>query len=74
MVLRLYKLSNSKDDFQKYHPNKIAKINVLSIKIKIYNRLVAGQWKPNSSELLKFSVTSKGCLVAAILLVLDSQG
>ena len=37
-------------------------------------RLVAGQWSPNKSEILKFSVTSKGCLVAAILLVLDASG
>eukprot|EP00088_Acartia_fossae_P018182 TRINITY_DN20470_c0_g1_i2.p1 TRINITY_DN20470_c0_g1~~TRINITY_DN20470_c0_g1_i2.p1 ORF type:complete len:260 (+),score=64.02 TRINITY_DN20470_c0_g1_i2:43-822(+) len=73
-------LGGIKDAGKVYPEHEIIQITVGLIKgngsafIKPITRLVAGQWKPNSSELLKFSVTSKGCLVAAILLVLDSQG
>jgi len=42
--------------------------------MKPVTRLIVGVWKPESSELLKMSVTSKECLVAALLLVADKQG
>jgi len=42
--------------------------------MKPVTRLVCGTWKPESSELLKMSVTSKECLVAAILMVIDKSG
>ena len=40
----------------------------------LISRLVCGTWVPGSSELLKMSVTSKGCLVAAVLMVADKAG
>jgi len=42
--------------------------------MKPITRLVCGTWKPESSELLKMSVTSKECFVAAIFLVTDKSG
>lgn len=42
--------------------------------MKPVTRLVCGTWQPESSELLKMSVTSKECLVAALLLVADISG
>merc|ERR1712055_835053 len=42
--------------------------------MKPITRLVCGAWKPESSELLKMSVTSKECFVAAIFLVTDKSG
>ena len=49
------------------------KMATLFIKV-VFQRLVCGTWKPESSELLKMSVTSKECLVAAILMVIDKSG
>lgn len=80
-IYRAKKTLGGINDAKKVYPDhEIIQIAVGLIKgngsafIKPFTRLVAGQWKPNSSELLKFSVTSKGCLVAAILMVLDSSG
>jgi len=42
--------------------------------MKPFTRLVCGTWKPESSELLKMSVTTKECFVAAILMVADQSG
>jgi len=42
--------------------------------IKPVTRLVCGLWRPDSSELLGLSVTSKACLVAALLFVADRTG
>jgi len=42
--------------------------------MKPVTRLVCGTWKPQSSELLSMSVTSKECLVAAIMMVADKGG
>merc|ERR1711973_484456 len=42
--------------------------------IKPLTRFVCGKWTPESSELLKLSVTSKECLVAAVLMVADGAG
>jgi len=42
--------------------------------MKPVTRLVCGSWNPESSELLSMSVTSKECLVAAIMMVADSAG
>jgi len=42
--------------------------------MKPMTKLICGTWTPQSSEVLKMSVTSKECLVAAILLVLDQGG
>jgi len=42
--------------------------------MKPITRLVCGTWTPQSSELLRMSVTSKECLVAAVLLVTDKSG
>jgi len=42
--------------------------------MKPVTRLVCGSWKPQSSELLSMSVTSKECLVAAIMMVADKGG
>lgn len=41
--------------------------------MKPITRLVCGNWTPDKSELLGLSVTSKECLVAAMLLVADRQ-
>jgi hypothetical protein len=37
-------------------------------------RLLCGQWKPASSELLSMSQTTKGCLLVALLMVADIAG
>merc|ERR1719348_1827097 len=42
--------------------------------MKPLTKLICGKWEPGRSELLSMSVTSKECLVAAILLVMDRQG
>merc|ERR1712071_206310 len=42
--------------------------------IKPITRLICGIWKPTSSEVLDMSVTTKECLMAAVLLVLDQGG
>jgi len=42
--------------------------------MKPITRLVCGVWQPASTEVLKMSVTTKECLVAALLLVLDQAG
>lgn len=42
--------------------------------IKPITSLLCGQWTPARSEILSPSVTSKGCLVAAVLLVADISG
>jgi len=42
--------------------------------MKPVTRLVCGTWRPQSSELLSMSVTSKECLVAAIMMVADKGG
>jgi len=42
--------------------------------MKPITKLVCGKWNPQSSEILKMSVTSKECLVAAIFLVADGAG
>jgi len=42
--------------------------------MKPITRLVCGQWKPTSTEVLEMSVTTKECLLAAFLLVLDQGG
>merc|ERR1712226_147251 len=39
--------------------------------IKPVTRLVCGVWKPSASEILEMSVTTKECLCASVLLVLD---
>ena len=50
-------------------PTQVCKIPDSSM-----SRLVCGTWQPQSSELLKMSVTSKECLVAALLMVADMSG
>ena len=40
----------------------------------LHDRLLCGQWTPGSSEILSMSVTSKGCLLSAVLLVADLSG
>lgn len=42
--------------------------------IKPITRLLCGHWSPGSSEILKISVTSKGCILAALLMVADLSG
>jgi len=42
--------------------------------IKPVTRLLCGVWKPSSTEILDMSVTTKECLLAALLLVLDQSG
>jgi len=60
--------------------NELLQISIGVIKgngsgfMKPVTRLICGTWKPQSTELLKMSVTSKECLVAALLLVLDQAG
>jgi len=80
-IYRAKKTLGGINDAKKIYPDhELIQIVVGVIKgngsafIKPFTRLVAGQWSPNKSEVIKFSVTSKGCLVAAILLVLDASG
>merc|ERR1712080_155388 len=42
--------------------------------IKPITRLVCGVWTPSNSEVLAMSVTTKECIAAALLLVLDEGG
>jgi len=68
------------DASKKYPDHEIIQVAVGLIKgngsgfIKPITRLVTGKWAPGSSEILKMSVTSKECLVAAVLLVAHAAG
>jgi len=42
--------------------------------MKPLTRLICGIWRPSSTELLAMSVTSKECLVAAVVMVADQAG
>ena len=42
--------------------------------MKPITRLILGDWYPNKSELLKFSVTSKACLAAAVSMLCHQSG
>jgi len=42
--------------------------------MKPITRLISGEWSPGRSELLQMSVTTKECLVAAVLLLSSSAG
>merc|ERR1712098_740589 len=42
--------------------------------MKPITRLILGDWAPNKSEFLKFSVTSKACLAAALAMLFYQSG
>ena len=42
--------------------------------MKPLTRLICGIWRPSSTELLAMSLTSKECLVAAVVMVADQAG
>jgi len=42
--------------------------------MKPITRLILGDWAPNKSEFLKFSVTSKACLAAALAMLCHQSG
>jgi len=80
-IYRAKKTLGGINDAAKVYPDhELIQVTVGVIKgngsgfIKPITRLVCGTWTPESSELLKMSVTSKGCLVAAVLMVLDKSG
>ncbi|XP_023331794.1 trimeric intracellular cation channel type 1B.1 [Eurytemora carolleeae] len=80
-IYRAKKTLGGISDAAKLYPDhELIQITVGLIKgngsgfMKPITRLVCGTWVPGSSELLKMSVTSKGCLVAAVLMVADKAG
>jgi len=80
-IYRAKKTLGGINDAAKVYPDhELIQITVGLIKgngsgfIKPITRLVSGSWNPGSSELLKMSVTSKECLVAALLMVADKAG
>lgn len=80
-IYRAKKVLGGIGDAQKVFPDhELAMVMIGAIKgngsgfIKPITRLVCGVWKPSSSEVLSMSVTTKECIVAAILIVLDDAG
>jgi hypothetical protein len=80
-IYRAKKIVGGIGDASKVFPDhELAMVLIGTIKgngsgvIKPVTRLLCGVWKPSSSEILEMSVTTKECLCASILLVLDQTG